>query len=259
MPGVYYLQRNLGKKCEVSVLIEIALCDDCADDIEKLRSFVEQFSAEHTEFPIRLSTFISSAELLDHLDSSGGFDLYILDVVMPKISGMELAERIRSRGEKTEIIFLTCSREYALDAFSVRASGYLLKPVLKPAFDEELLRAIQRRISSEESAALIVKTKDGIRRVSLHELVMIESFNHTRVLTMSDNSVLETPVTLSELFEQLCGYGNFLMPHRAYIVNLNYSMGIKRYELLMIGNRRIPIPRKQFAAVQEIFSNFFFK
>ncbi len=239
-------------------LIEIALCDDSKDDIAKLGAYVEQFTAEHTEFPIRLSTFTSAAELLEHLESSGGFDLYILDVVMPEISGIELAEKIRCRGEKAEIIFLTCSREYAVDAFSVRASGYLLKPVQKPDFDDELLRAIQKR-AAEESAVLIVKTKDGIRRVSLKELVMIESFNHTRVLTMSDNSVLETAVTLSELFKQLGGYDNFIMPHRAYIVNLNYSMGIKRYELLMLGKRRIPIPRKQFALVQEIFSNYFFK
>lgn len=239
-------------------LIEIALCDDSADDIKALESFVEHFASEHSEFPIRLRTFTSAAELLKAVDEGSGFDLYILDVMMPEMTGIQLAEIIRSRGEKAEILFLTVSREYAVDAFAVHASGYLLKPVRKASFDEELLRIVQK-ITNEKSAAITVKTKDGLRRIQLHKLVMIESFNHIRVITMSDGSVLETSATLSELFKALNCRKNFYMPHRAYIVNLDYSMGIKRYELLMLGSRRIPIPRRQYTIMQELFSNYFFK
>lgn len=240
-------------------MIEIALCDDNAEDIRLLKSFTEEFAAEHPEFPIRLQAFRSSEELLEHIEVSGGFDLYILDIVMPEISGICLAEKIRSRGECSEILFLTVSREYAVDAFSVHACGYLLKPVCKADFDIELLRAVQKLIVHEKNAALVVKTKEGMRRIHLSKLVMIESFNHMRMLTLSDNSVLETAATLSELFAQLCEHENFYMPHRAYIVNLDYSMGIKRYGLLMFGNHWIPIPRKQYSTVQGVFSNYFFK
>lgn len=239
-------------------MIKIALCDDTAEDIEAVRSFAEQFAAEHTEFSLRLNVFASAAELLKAVEESGGFDLYILDVLMPGMTGIQLAERIRAEDENAEILFLTISREYAVDAFAVRASGYLLKPVSRTSFDEEVLRAVQK-LTSEKSAAITIKTKDGLRRIRLHELVMIESFNHTRVLTMSDGSVLETSATLSELFEVLGGHKNFYMPHRAYIVNLDYSMGIKRFELLMFGNRSIPIPRRQYSIMQELFSNYFFK
>lgn len=243
----------------MSGLIEIALCDDSAQDISAVRSLAEQFTAEHSEFPIRLRVFTSAAELLEYIENNGGVNLYILDVLMPEMTGIKLAERIRSRGEHAEIIFLTVSPEYAVDAFSVRASGYLLKPVKKEAFDRELLHSIGKLQSQEKSETLTVKTKDGLRRVQLHKLVLIESFNHTRVITISDGSVLETSVTLSDLFEQLSGHENFYMPHRAYIVNLDFSMGLTHYDLIMSGNRRIPIPRKQFAAVQELFSNYFFK
>ncbi len=87
---------------------------------------------------------------------------------------------------------------------------------------------------------------------------MIESFNHTRALTFADGSVLESPVTLSELFGQLCVYDNFYMPHRAYIVNLNHLTGITRYELIMAGDKHIPIPKKQFNTVQKMFFKYFF-
>lgn len=239
-------------------MIEIALCDDNAEDIEALRSFTERFAAEHAEFPLRLTAFTSSEELLEHIESRSGFDLYILDVLMPKLSGIRLAEVIRGRGEHAEIVFLTNSRDYAVDAFSVYACGYLLKPLCKENFDKTVLRAVQR-LAQEKSEVIAVKTKDGLLKIPLHMIVMIESFNHTREITMTDNSVLETSSTLSELFERLREHSNFFMPHRAYIANLDNSVGIVRYELLMLGNRHIPIPKSQFAAVEELARDHFFK
>lgn len=239
-------------------MIEIALCDDNEEDVKTIGALAEGFAAEHPEFPIRMSAFTSAAGLLKAIEENGGFDLYILDVMMPEMTGIQLAERIRGRDGQAEVLFLTVSREYAVDAFAVRASGYLLKPADKLDFDREVFRAVSK-LTDGKSAAITVKTKDGMRRVRVHELVMIESFNHTRMLTLSDGSVLETYVSLSELFDRLRGRQNFYMPHRAYIVNLDYSVGIRRYELLMSGNRRIPIPRRQYSTVQELFSNYFFK
>ncbi len=239
-------------------VIEIALCDDCAEDIGAVRALVERFSLEHMDLPMRLSLFTSAAELLENIESGSGFDLYILDVLMPEVSGMQLAETIRSRGEHSEIVFLTNSRDYAVDAFSVFASGYLIKPVVKESFDKTVLRAV-KRLSREMSDVLTIKTKDGIQRIPLSKIVMIESFNHTREIILSDNSMIATSETLSELNKQLRGHNNFYMIHRSYIANLDNSVGIVRYDLLMLGNRRIPISRSQFSAVQDMVKDYFFK
>lgn len=239
-------------------MIEIALCDDNAEDIEAIRSLAERFAAEHAEHPLRLTEFASARELLEHVENGGGFDLYLLDVMMPEISGIQLAETLRGRGEHAEIVFLTVSRDYAVDAFSVRAGGYLLKPVSRDQFDETMLWTVQK-LAREKNEVLTIKTKDGLRRIQLHKIVMIESFNHTREITMTDNTVLETSATLAELFEQLGNRENFCMPHRAYIANLDHSVGIVRYDLFMLGERRIPIPKNQFAAVQGLVREYFFK
>ncbi|MCM1299401.1 MAG: LytTR family DNA-binding domain-containing protein [Firmicutes bacterium] len=237
-------------------MIEIALCDDNGEDILAVKDMTAQLASEHENFPLRLTAFTSAKELLEQREKD--FDLYILDVLMPDMTGIRLAEMIRSRGEHSEIIFLTSSRDYALDAFSVYASGYLLKPVSKDNFDETLFRLIQK-IAGEKNEVLAVKTKDGIRRIPLYKIVMIESFNHVREITMSDNSVLETNATLSELFDRLKENMNFFMPHRAYIANLDNTVGITRYNLMMLGNRSIPIPKSQYAAVQNTVRDYFFK
>lgn len=62
-------------------------------------------------------------------------DVVFLDVEMPKMNGLELAKRISERLERTSIIFTTAYKEYALEAFEVRALDYLLKPVTPAAID----------------------------------------------------------------------------------------------------------------------------
>lgn len=242
----------------MSGLIEIALCDDNAEDIKAEKAFVERFASEHAEYSMRVSEFSSGAELLENIENNGDFDLYILDVIMPEMSGMQLAETIRSRGDHAEIVFLTNSQDYAVDAFSVYASGYLVKPVLEENFNRTMLRAVKKLVH-EKSEVLTVRTKDGIRRIPLQKIVMIESFNHLREITLLDETVLKTPATLSELFDQLKEHSNFYMPHRSYIANLDNSVGIVRYDLLMLGNRHIPISKIQFADVQDVVQDYFFK
>lgn len=72
--------------------------------------------------------FVRSAEVLDWLKENEA-DIAVLDIDMPDMNGIELAERIKSMRPDTAIIFLTGYSEYAVQAFELHVSGYLLKPV----------------------------------------------------------------------------------------------------------------------------------
>ena len=60
-------------------------------------------------------------------------DIAFLDIDMPVISGLEMANKLQQINSNTNIIFVTGFSEYALDAFNVYASGYLTKPVTAEA------------------------------------------------------------------------------------------------------------------------------
>ena len=107
-------------------MLTLCICDDSPEDTTQIRALADRFVQEHPELGLRTEFFSSPFDLLEHLDEKGGFDLYLLDILMPHMKGIELARRIRERGEPAELIFLTISREYALDAFEVDASGYLV-------------------------------------------------------------------------------------------------------------------------------------
>ena len=176
---------------------------------------------------------------------------------MPHLNGIDVAQKVRERGETAEILFLTVSREYAVEAFGVKASGYLIKPVQKAAFEQEMLNCI-RNLAPNENPAILLKTKEGIRRVHIREIVMVESFNHRRVCILADGTTVETSATLSSLYEQLQEYACFFLPHRAYIVNLEYVNGLAPTELMIAGGRRVPVSRNIYPKLKEAYMRYTF-
>ena len=71
-------------------------------------------------------------------------DISVLDIDMPGMNGIKLAERIREKHPDTAILFLTGYAQYAVDAFSVHADGYLLKPIGKERLAAEVEYALSR-------------------------------------------------------------------------------------------------------------------
>ena len=238
-------------------MLTLCICDDSLEDTAQIQALVEHFSGKHPEFPFRVRTFSSAFDLLDHLEKKGGFDLYLLDILMPHLKGLELAERIRARGEATEILFLTSSREYALDAFEVEACGYLIKPVDREKFNRALLTAAHR-LAGPLDSCLLLKTKEGLRKILFRDLVMVESFNHDRVCTLADGSNAVTADTLRSIMGRLSGDPRFFPPHRAYIINLEYATALNTTNVLMSTGQRVPVSRASFAALKKAYMGYLF-
>ncbi|WP_337104132.1 response regulator [Paenibacillus sp. YIM B09110] len=75
-------------------------------------------------------------------------DIAFLDVEMPKMSGIALAEKIGELSEYTKIVFTTAYKQYALDAFQVYAFDYILKPVTPDAIERIANRLLKLQLSS---------------------------------------------------------------------------------------------------------------
>jgi len=238
-------------------VLNVCICDDDPRDAAQIQALAEGFAGEHPEYPLKLQVFSSSFDLLEHLDEKGSFDVYLLDILMPHLRGLELAERIRARHETAEIVFLTSSREYALDAFEVAACGYLIKPVGREKFCKVLLSAAQR-LTQPENQYFLLKTKEGMRKILFRELVVVESFNHHRVCTLADSVKLVTADTLASIMERLSRDPRFFSPHRAYIINMEHIASLNpSYVLLSIG-QHIPVARTSYTALKQAYIDFLF-
>lgn len=110
-------------------MIKLALCDDETAQREAAGNLLREYAASRPALAIKLSIFSSGQELLAAAEECGGFDLYVLDIVMPGLSGIDLGVRLRELYSDGDIIYLTISPEYAVDSYAARAFYYLMKPV----------------------------------------------------------------------------------------------------------------------------------
>ena len=78
-------------------------------------------------------------------------DIALLDIDMPKMNGIQMAIRMKKMRQDIAIIFLTGYSQYAVEAFSLHASGYLLKPIGKKRLEEEIDYAIRNRNDKTDS------------------------------------------------------------------------------------------------------------
>ena len=115
--------------------MKIAFCDDDAVCREEMEGLLSVYAGERPDYNIAYTVFAYTDDLLDASARIGGFDLYILDIVMQNdMTGIELGIKLRGAGYNGKIVYLTSSAEYAIDSFRVKPFHYIMKPVVKDSF-----------------------------------------------------------------------------------------------------------------------------
>lgn len=115
----------------------------CVDDEWKIMNFTVNMCRQLPQID-DAQGFVRPREALDYLAGHSA-DLALLDIDMAEMNGIELAREIKKLWPDMYIIFLTAYREYALEAFSVRAGGYLLKPVTEERLAAEVAYAFSKK------------------------------------------------------------------------------------------------------------------
>lgn len=235
-------------------MIRIAVLDDDQNELSSVLELLEAFQREHTEYSVTVMPFTDPYDLLEYTHDHGGFDVYLLDIIMRNLTGIECARKLRERGDSGEIVFLTNSHEYGVDAFGVNAAGYLLKPIQTAALSERLLTVFGRIGNCHPP--LFVKLDSGeIRALHIEKIVYIESFGKKQSIYLADGQILQTQMSLAEWQKRLEDCPAFYSPHRSYIVNFEHVTGIDAYGL-SVGEYKIPVPRTVLKTVQNRFCEY---
>ncbi len=123
----------------------IALCDDEEADLDKTEQMLRSYGREHPGTELIMERFLNADSLLNRIrEKNYRPDLIFMDIYMSDKSGIDAAKELRAMGNRGRLIFLTTSREHALDAFGVEALQYLVKPIT-----EEMLFSVLDRFLRE--------------------------------------------------------------------------------------------------------------
>ena len=173
--------------------------------------------------------------------------LIFLDINMPEISGLSLAKSIQ---HKSQVIFTTAYREYAIEGFDLQAVDYLLKPI---SFDR-FLKAVQKYfdlhaskeiikqeiVSEAKETSIFVRSDRKMVKVRFKEIKYVESLSdYVKIFT--DKETIITRETISNIESKLPS-NEFLRTHRSYIVSMPKIDSFTN-ELVELKKKAIPISR----------------
>lgn len=163
-------------------------------------------------------------------------DVVFMDINMPVISGIDVAEKIMSLN--TKIVFVTAYDQYAIKAFELNALDYLLKPIS----EERLQKTVNKLIDSmkelsvyhqniekfirafkdtREDTSHVCLYKDGILHPVKFEGIICVYYSDRTVTVETEDGPFKVQKTLAE-FETCLPAERFFKCHRSYIINLDY-------------------------------------
>lgn len=231
-------------------MYRFAVCDDNPADADYVAGLVGEWN-KAAGLTLEIEKYFSAEAFLFAYEEDNSFDVLFLDIEMGKISGVELAKRLRQAGAGMQIVFITGYMEYIAEGYDVEALHYLIKPVTGEKLGGVLDRAVERLKMRENTLTLTLA--DGVVRLSLYEIRYLEvQKNYVTIHAGEEYSVKRT---LNELAEELDE--SFYRIHRSYIINLKFIKRISRTEVTLKDGTVLPLSRKLYDGLNQAVIRYF--
>ena len=236
-------------------MLKIAICDDekkFCDSAERMLNLY----MEDKGLQFQVDVFNVPSELVDMTEKGTIYDIYLLDIYMPGVTGMSIATELRSRGVKSPIIFLTSSTDHALQAFGVDATHYLLKPYTKDNFCVGMDKAMQS-IASHKNDSVILKVDNEYRSILVSKLIYCEAEDKYQRLYLENGEKLLIRISGTELYKLLSEFGSFYHCGRAHIINLNHISRVTQSGAVFKNGMQLSLPHTVLAGLKKAFFDYF--
>ena len=229
--------------------MRVAICDDNSVDLNAMREVFHRTAPEHV-----VEAYSDGRKLLDAIAGGRAYDLLFLDIIMPGITGMELAREAGRIAPDLPVVFLTDSEAYALEAFSVRALHYILKPMTEPDLKECLNRLEERRGARQR--VHIISSSGTRQMLYADEIQYAQSDAHYYDLHLKDGTVIKVRMTQKEIRNTLGD--SFLLVSRGLVVNLEFIRQLGPKSCMLKDGREILLSRGNVEEIHSAYAAYVF-
>lgn len=230
-------------------MMRIAVCDDNSDFLAQAVNFIERWS-EQNKIPSEIFSF-NDGDALIAKTATAHIDIIFLDIIMPFLNGMDTAKEIRQTNSDVKIVFLTSSREFALESYSVKAHNYLLKPItyekIKTVLDE------CNHDFDKEPKSIVFKTAFGYQKLFYHDIEYAEAQSKKVTFYLRNGNTIDAIEPFYSIVKRLTNCDGFFKCHRSYLVYLHNVDHFNMTEIITKSGRRIPIARGYGKPFQEAY------
>lgn len=229
--------------------MRIGICDDNQEDCLTLETLLRELREKD-----EILCYTDSTALLDAVRGGLFFSCLFLDILMPNLSGMDLIAQIRELspgGQETQVVFVTDSTEYAVEAFAHRAVHYLVKPVAREAAAEAL-----NRIPPPQRLGVMVRVRAHTRFLYLDEITLCESFAHEISIRLKSGETVVVTQMLERLRQQLGS--DFVILSRGLLVHMAYIEQMESKACILKNGRKVLLSRKYSRQIHDVYRNYLF-
>ena len=238
-------------------MLQIALCDDEKKQLSQAAAMLNAYLSSRPDLSGQVETFRSGSTLLARVEDVGGFDLYVLDILMPELSGIDTGRRLRALGDGGEIIYLTSSNDFAADSYDVRAFFYLLKPVNEGNLFQVLDAAVEN-LKRRRSSAVVVTTVDGPRRILLERIRYVERVGRYMRYYCTDTTIDSQTIRVSfrEAVAPLLADRRFCLCGASFLLNFQHVAGVNGQSALLDNGQAVILPRMSATEFKKAWGNY---
>ena len=240
--------------------MRIAICDDEALCRERAVAIVQAYAEAHPEHHISYTAFEWTDDLIAAAGKIGGFDIYILDIVMQgDMNGIQLGRRLRELNDTGKILYLTSSEEYAIDSFKVKAFNYIMKPIERASFFaalDEVCEVIER---SDKS--IIVKTKENSVKVHFDTILYAELQKRSIVYYLVGGNTVESTTirtTFSEAIAELLCDHRFVCCGASMVANLSHVTMVESEAIIFRNKHKTYLGKKACRELRGVWNDYHF-
>ena len=226
-------------------MIKIAICEDNIIQCNYITALCKKSLTDYYN-KYELYTFDCGEDLIN---SKIKFDIYLLDIQLIKMSGIDAANILKSNYKSPLIIFITAIKDYVFDAFDIHAFNYILKPINEERFRNILLSAIEK--ITKQNKFIIAKFNGLVKKIMLDDIMYIESLQRKiNVYTLYNN--IEYYYKLSDIEKELTE-NNFFRCHKSFIVNLHFVHSYTNNSITLKNKEEIFLSKYKYVDFSKAF------
>ena len=234
-------------------MLSIAIIDSNRQELNKTAELIKEAMKKNVGNEFRIDLYWNSFDFFDAAGKGKFYDIYLLETKMTGgFSGIDIAQFLRKRGVARPIIFITSSKDYALDAFGVDAMQYFLKPVTLESMTSILHKAAIV-LRCERRRQIVFKAVDGYYHVFIRDILYTSTDGKYQMVKIKDGRELRVRMTATEMGETLNVYNGFVRCGSSYTLNLYYVDHYDSKTAVMLDGTVFSIPRGAYSKLNAAY------
>ena len=234
-------------------MLNIAICDDSKLDALEAKKVIRN-TLNNLNKEADIEYYLNAEDIQNKLlKRKEPLDLLILDIDMPGISGLDLAEKLRANNLKLLIIFLSNHEEFVFKAIEFQPFRYIRKIKLETEMPIAIQSAVNLiKINSDKQ--IILNTDDGEMKIMVSDIMYFETDGRKIAVWLSNERKLLVNKTIIDLQEEI-NKENFISIHRSCVVNIDYVKNMHDTILTMKNGQQLAVSRRKYKDIKRQILN----